>query len=279
MAHSRLSDLCLRARHGEQARHHLRAAMLVLEQLGAWSYMVQMRWGLVLANLRIGAIDEAEHWLERTAPDRADEAIGALMPVLGARAEILLARGEVDAGLRLWRRAVDRFKNTGSPVFRVQQPGLEPWTLEAQAAAVIAHAHHGRLGLVEDIIGELPHRLAAMLAHPVVKPPAYLVETPVCGALLLALAMVGLHRGEQTGDAHATVSGARMVALAERLRFLQGFQPTTSADRARHAAEHADGPAYADAVSSYADLDRDALRAAALAVLRQRDQIRQCAIG
>ena len=44
--------------------------------------------------------DEAEHWLEETAPPRADEPVGTLTYGLGVRAEILLTRGEVEAGLR-----------------------------------------------------------------------------------------------------------------------------------------------------------------------------------
>jgi hypothetical protein len=40
--------------------------------------------------------------------------------------------------------------------------------------------------------------------------------------------------------------------------------------RARQAAGQADRSAYNDAVTSYADLDRDELRAAALAALRER---------
>jgi hypothetical protein len=46
-----------------------------------------------------------------------------------------------------------------------------------------------------------------------------------------------------------------------------------SAGRARQAAQDADGPAYADAVSSYAGLDPDALRAATRAALRERAEI------
>ena len=48
-----------------------------------------------------------------------------------------------------------------------------------------------------------------------------------------------------------------------------------SAARARQAAEHADRSAYADAVSSCADLGREELRAAALAVLRERERARR----
>ena len=64
-----------------------------------------------------------------------------------------------------------------------------------------------------------------------------------------------------------------MIALAERFGLRNGLQPTTSAPRARRAAQEADGPAYADAVSSYAGLDLEALRAAARAVLRERTSL------
>jgi hypothetical protein len=61
-----------------------------------------------------------------------------------------------------------------------------------------------------------------------------------------------------------------MIALAERFGLKNGLQPTMSAARARRAAQDADGPAYADAVSAYAGLDQDGLRAAVTAVLRER---------
>jgi hypothetical protein len=63
-----------------------------------------------------------------------------------------------------------------------------------------------------------------------------------------------------------------MTALAERFGFQYGF-PTISAARARRAAQDADGPAYADAVSSYAGLGPEALRAAARAALQVRAQV------
>ena len=84
-------------------------------------------------------------------------------------------------------------------------------------------------------------------------------ELPVYGTLLHALGMAGV----ASGDAGAV----RMIALAERLRASREFQPTMSADRARRAAENADGAAYADAVSEYAALGRDELREAARAVM------------
>ena len=275
VAHARISELCLQVERGDEARRHLLAVLPVLERLGNWSDLVGIRWWMVLASLQVGAVDEAEHWLEQTAPQRADEPVGVFTYGLGVRAEILLARGEVDAGLRLWRRAVDLLVNAEGPIFGLDlavDPSQEQWTLEAEAVTVVAHAQHGRLDLVEEITGELPHRLSTMLANPVANPPPYLMELPTCGGLLLALAMVNLDRGTRTGDQRATRSGARMVALAERFRFLRNFQPTMSAARARHAAEQADRPAYDEAVSSYAGLGQEDLRAAALSALRERGQ-------
>jgi len=73
-----------------------------------------------------------------------------------------------------------------------------------------------------------------------------------------------------TDIARGDASGVRLIALGERFRFQRSFQPTMSSAAIRAAAEHADGPAYADAVSAYAGLGRDDLRAAALAALRDR---------
>jgi hypothetical protein len=88
----------------------------------------------------------------------------------GVRAEILLARGDVEAGLHLWRRAADRLRNT--PAVDGELPGSAAWAWEAQAVTVIAHAHHGRLDLVEEITGELPDALSRRLTNPTAGPAA-----------------------------------------------------------------------------------------------------------
>ena len=90
--------------------------------------------------------------------------------------------------------------------------------------------------------------------------------------MLLALGMTDIDRGQRAADAGLARSGARMIALAERFGFQQGF-PTVSAARARRAARDADGPAYAEAVSAYAGLDPEALRAAARAALEARARV------
>jgi hypothetical protein len=269
LTHCRIAELCMQVGRGAEAQRHLQVALPVLERFGLWSDVVGVSWWMVLTNLQAGDVDEAERWLEQAAPQRADEPVGTFTYGLGVRAEILLARGDVEAGLRLWRRAVDLLRSVHEPLFGVEVgPDQDPWTLEAKAVAVVAHARHGRLDLVREVTEELPQRLSVMLADPTPKP--YLVGFPLCGALLLALALADLDRGRRAGDEDATRSGTRMIALAERFRYLRNFQPTMSAAHARRAAEEADRPAYDDAVSSYADLDREGLLAAALAALRAR---------
>jgi tetratricopeptide (TPR) repeat protein len=270
LTHCRIAELYMQVDRAAEAQPHLQMALPVLERLGLWSDVVGVRWWMVLTNLQLGDVDEAERWLEQAAPQQADEPVGTVTYGLGVRAEILLARGEVEAGLRLWRRAVDLLVNTEEPTFGIADvdPNQNPWTLEAKAVAVVAHARHGRLDLVGDVAEELPQRLSVMLTDPATKP--YLVGFPLCGALLLALALADLDRGRRADDEGATRSGTRMIALAERFRFLRNFQPTMAAAHARRAAEEADRPTYDDAVSSYADLDREGLLAAALAALRGR---------
>lgn len=272
VAQSRIGELCLRVDRGDEARRHLSAALSAAEDLGAWFTAARVRSALALACLECGAIDEAEHWLEQAVLGGAEDADRVPMFDFAVRAEILLARGHAEAGLHLWRRAADRLRNTGSPASGGDLPGLALWALEAQAVTVIAHAHHGRLDLVEEITSGPRRPLSRMITDLIAGSPASYADFPVCGALLLALALVDLDRGERTGDADATSSGVRMIALAERFGFARQFQPTMSAARVRYIAEKAGGPAYADAVSSYAGLDREALRAAAVAALRAREQ-------
>lgn len=257
-AHGRIGELCLNLEQSEKARRHIRAA---LEAMGPWPDVIDIRWGMVTASLQLGDIDEAEYWFERAEADQGGDSFGQASYHLGVRAEILLARGETEAGLRMWRRAADPALGSQDPLFQSDPPGLEPWTLEIQSVVVVAHAQHGRLDLVEETVAGLPDKLTALLANPVAR-PAYQVDYLVCGTLLLALAMVRIGRGD--------ASGAAAVALAERFGFLRGFQPTMSSARIREAAEKADKATYDDAVSSYAALDQDALRAVALATVRGR---------
>jgi hypothetical protein len=185
------------------------------------------------------------------------------------RAEIALARGDADTGLRLWRTAATALRG---PRHR-DLSRLEPWAQQFQAVAVVAHAQHGQIALVADITDALPGALSTLTADPGLGDPTAVSSSDVFvwGPLLLALAMTDLDRARRAGDQRAARSGARMVALAERFGFQHGFQTTMSTDRARQAAQEADGPTYADALSSYAGLGLAALCAAVRIALAARD--------
>ena len=260
-AHSRIGELCLVLDRPAEARRHLDAALTVVEEIGAWSTAARGRWVVVLADLQSGAVDEAEHGLAEALRAGGDEVLGMAMFDVAVRAEILLARGQVDEGLRLWRRVADRLRHDAG-----RNPGSAAWRREALAVTVVAHAHHGRLDLVEDVAAGLPDLLSTMLEH---AEAGSFTDFPLCGALLLAVAVVDIDRG----DPHAARSGARMIALAERFHFTRSFQPTMSPAHATRLAEQTDQAAYADAVSTYAGLAPVALRATASAALRTRSAV------
>jgi len=226
----------------------------------------------VLANLQRGAYDEAERELKLTTPRAEDEPWDMSMFDTAVRAEIALGRGDVETGLHLWRTAAAALRNSRRPGPGGDLSRLDPWTLQVQALAVMAHAQHGQLGLVTEITAALPAALSELTADhdPPPGTAAASYGLAVCGSLLLALAVADLDRGEREEDSRAARSGARLVALAQRFGLQQGFRPPKTAARARRAAQDADGPAYAEAVSSYAGLDPEGLRAAARAALRER---------
>jgi predicted ATPase/DNA-binding SARP family transcriptional activator len=277
-AHARIGELYLQvdeAGSGDEALRHLSAALAVIEAFGAWSTANRVREAIVAADLQRGAYDDAERELKLTTPHGPDEPWDMPMFDTAMRAEIALGRGDVDTGLQLWRTAAATLwdpqrQGPGDDLLR-----LDTWALQIEAGAVVAHAHHGRLDLVTEIIGALPAVLLALTAD-LESAPGTLDASyglAVCGSLLLALAMADIDRGQRTADAGFARSGARMIALAERFGLKNGLQPTMAAGRARQVAQDADGPAYAEAMSSYAGLDPDGLRAAARAMLRERAHV------
>src|SRR5580692_6385884 len=160
-AHARIGELCLQvddAGSGDEALHHLTAALSVLEAFGSWASVNRVREGIVMANVQRGAYDEAERELKLTTPRAEDEPWEMPMFDTAVHAEIALGRGDVDTGLDLWRAAAAALWDP-----RRQEPGddllrLDTWALQIQAAAVVAHAYHGRLGLVERSPPRCPPR-------------------------------------------------------------------------------------------------------------------------
>ncbi|MFD4502344.1 ATP-binding protein [Streptomyces sp. NPDC058457] len=251
LSHGRIGELCLKTERGAEAYDHLRAAD-ALGDAGTWSDAIGVRFALVSACLQRGEIEEAEYWLGRAAPDRQPGSPEAFTPeLLQARAEIALARGLTEVGLGLWRQAALGIREASAQA--ADDPFLDSWSLHLQAAALAAHAQHGRLEPVAELAGQLRERLLGMLSGNA-SGAGDLLELPVYGAVLLALGHAGLASGDTTA--------VRLLALAEVLPVMRDL-PTLSSARSREAAENADRAAYADARSGYAALEPDQLRAAA----------------
>ncbi|MGW1866199.1 ATP-binding protein [Streptomyces mauvecolor] len=262
LGHGRISELCLQSERGEEAYRHLMAALNVLERTGDWSDSagwhdtVGVRWGLVLACLQLGDVDEAEHWLNMATLELEPESVRAFSPDLADRAEIALLRGLTEVGLGLWRKAVGQIREVDA--LHANDPFVQAWSLQIQSAAVAAHARHGRLEPVAELVPRLSLRVLGLLTSP--RPEDSPAELPVSGTMLLAIGLARIAKGD-------AASGVRLLALSERLRVHREF-PTMSTVRSRQSAEDADGAAYADAVSEYAALGRSDLEAAAVHVLR-----------
>ncbi|MFE6282696.1 ATP-binding protein [Streptomyces sp. NPDC057877] len=251
LGHMRLSDLCLQQERSAEAYDHLRASLDGLDGVGDWSGTSGLHWGLVLACLQRGEIDEAEYWLRLAATGQQPDSAHTFASDLPARAEIALARGLTEVGLGLWRQAAERVREGAAP--HAADPFADPWALEVQSAALAAHAHHGRLEPVAALVGYLRERLVGKLSH-----DAAPTRLPVYGTVLLALGLAGLAEGDRTA--------VRLVALAERMSVVRQY-PALSSARSRQAAEHADRAAYADALSACAALGREEVREAALGAL------------
>jgi predicted ATPase/DNA-binding SARP family transcriptional activator len=252
IGHARFAELCLQAGRPEETLAQVDIVLALLGDQPGWPTEAGVRWGAVIACLQLGDADGAERWLTEVAPEYGDA--GALSPELGLRAMIRLIRGDVDVGLALWRESVARLKD--EELVRQNLPGLEVWALENEAAAVIAHALHGRLDQVEAITRGQSERLAALLVAPAVPTQLSIGGYPVLGALLLAVAATDAER--------TPARAARLVAIAEKWRYSRTF---TGADRIRRLAVDADPAAYERAVADYAGLDRVELRRVALDLL------------
>lgn len=259
-ARCRIGKLALLSEQPEQARDQLGLAFEVIEDLGPRPDRDDVMIGLAMAALQLGDIESAQNWLVRV-PDSADPF--ARPYKLLADAEISLARGDIEEGLWRWRRIAELLADEENPFFRPDPRGVQVWALEGRSAAVLAHARAHRLDLVAGLVAELPAQLTALLESPATQPGGHLTELTACGAVLLALALVDLERGQ-----HA--SAVRMIALAEHFDPPRQFHPTMSSRSIRECAGNADEAAYVEAISTYATLAVPELRAAALAALAGR---------
>ncbi|MET0190740.1 MAG: BTAD domain-containing putative transcriptional regulator, partial [Pseudonocardia sediminis] len=138
IARNRMSDVCLQLERGGRARHHSQEAIRVLGAHGTVFDPANLQWGLMLADLACGDVEDAARIYDRFAQaiaelESSDAATAGYLR--GLKAEIALSRGETDSGLTSWREAAALMDLDTTYVVA----GTTAGALEVLAATLAAH--------------------------------------------------------------------------------------------------------------------------------------------
>lgn len=207
--HTQAAQLAMQQGRREDAVVHARAALPVLERLGARDDSVQLRALLAMSAIAAGDLDDAAAEVERLDRLEVTESVfGGRLVVDMACAELDLARGDIGAGLARYRASVDRVRALQFPGMPLT--GLEPWVLVTESTALAAHAYAGE---VDDysvaLAGGCLTRLGAVL-----QPGFAHLDLPVCGLALFGLGAWGALQGR-----FALEDSARLLVLADRFAY------------------------------------------------------------
>ncbi|MFD0365093.1 BTAD domain-containing putative transcriptional regulator [Nocardia sp. GCM10030253] len=182
------------ARYADSVGYYRRAADL-LRELRAHEEAVEMRSFLAVSLIGTGRLGEARQELGFALGfSEGDPAFGSpiddpsirrnhrLAPVVSGIAELELAEGDIDAGLRHYRRALDLY---GWPD---EEPAPGPGILMTASSAVDAHVLHGRPESAADLVGILTRHAAGRLGQ--------FYDLPQIGAVANAVGSYHLATGQ-----------------------------------------------------------------------------------
>ena len=211
---SQLAGLAAQTGDVAGARACAEEALVPMEQLGASEDASQLRALLAICDIREGRLEAAAAMFDRLeVEDRTESLFGSRMIVLCGRAELELALGRVTEGLVLYERAVDALtEHPAVPGLEIE-PGLEPWVMWPQAAAVAAHARHDpsrAVWLRDDLLAKAVRILDASTRH---------LDFPVSGAVAFALGCWELAGDRARVDDATAERGVRLLALADRFAY------------------------------------------------------------
>ena len=229
--HTQLAQLTMHLGDARAATEHARAALPVMERLGATDDEIQLRSLLVLCRIADGQLAEAEAELDRIdAIERlkdSDSLLGGLAVQQIGRGELALARGERAEGLRIYRASAESLDELEFP--RIPRTGIEPWALFGESTALAAHAYHAETddqahgaAMFDSCRERAIRALTSNDAH---------LDYPVAGLLLFALGLWALLR-----DAAPADDALRLLALADRFAYNRAI-PTMSWEPAAARAE------------------------------------------
>jgi hypothetical protein len=176
--------------------------------LGATDDWAQCRATVALIAIAQGDIGLAERILDELGRDEKVQSVlgGGAISYLCGRAELLLARGEIAAGLGAYDAAADQLARQEFTQFELPG-GVEPWVLFPRAAALAAHCRYGAAAAVRDARDELRGK-----ARSAIENAAAYLDHPIIGSVLFALGTWEVRCGDPA-------LARRLVDLAEAFTF------------------------------------------------------------
>jgi predicted ATPase/DNA-binding SARP family transcriptional activator len=229
-AHAMLAELGMHVGDRAGAVEHARAALPVIQRLGAADDEVQLRSLLAFGAIAEGRLADAQaevNWMDRIGETWTGFG-GAFFRDM-CRAELLLARGDHAAGLALHRECMAQMRELTFP--GVARTGFEPWALFGVSVALAAHAHYATGA--DEARGEALFRACRTDALKALGAPDNELDYPVAGLILFALGAWGLLRG-----AAPAYDAIRLLVLADRFAYNRAI-PTMMWDRIAPRAEEA----------------------------------------
>jgi predicted ATPase len=227
MLHNQLAALTMQLGDWPAAVAHARAALPVMERIGATDDGVQLRSGLALCAIVEGRLDDAEAELQRIAEVDEGDVLGGLAVRRIGAAELALARGDDEAGLRAYRECAAAMLDLRIP--GVPPTGVEPWAVFGESTALTAHAHHATGA--DEAHGAALYASSRARTVRLLDPHDPSMDVPVAGMALFGLGAWGLLRGAMPVE-----DAVRLLALAERCAYNRAI-PTMAWDRIEPAAE------------------------------------------
>lgn len=232
------------------AARHARVALPELELIGATDDAMDARSLVALDAIRRGDLALAEEMADVNASgvEGAWGAGGATV-TLAVRAEVALARGQVDLGLQTYREMATEMARPLPEIGAV----IAFFAVYGLANATVAHAAHGQGA---DLYDELAQTLPSTIGDDPDR-----IDYPLLGVSMFALGFAGLVHGRLDPDDAAT-----LLAVALRFNYVR-VVPSLGWDRARDVLEERSPGALARAEARLGDRHGPDLLADVRAVL------------
>ena len=230
LAQAMLAQLGMHVGDRAGAVGHARAALPVIQRLGATDDEVQLRSLLAFCAMAEGRLADAQaelDWMDEIGESWSG--FGGVFFRDMCRAELLLARGDHAAGLALHRECMTQMRELAFP--GIARTGSEPWALFGVSVALAAHAHYATGA--DEARGEALFRSCRTAALKALGAPDSELDYPVAGLVLFALGAWGLLRRAAPAD-----DAIQLLVLADRFTYNRAV-PTMMWDRIVPSAEAA----------------------------------------